>query len=42
MKLRFWQFVMSFAWTVETYAKEFTNWTRQKYSDELFGMGMID
>lgn len=41
MKLVFWSWVMSFAWTIDEYADGFVEWAQQKYWDELHGIGRI-
>lgn len=42
MSLRFWRFVMCFAWTCDEYADGFVTWAEQQYSNEVHGIGRID
>ncbi len=42
MKLTVLRWVMCFAWTCEEYAKAFSEWAQQQYSNEVHGIGAID
>lgn len=42
MKLEFWRLVMSLAFTIDGYADEFLEWSRQKYCNEFHGIGRIE
>ncbi len=42
MKLTILRWIMCLAWTIDEYADGFVEWSQQKYSDELHGIGSID
>lgn len=42
MKLAVLRWIMRFAWMCEDYAKEFSEWAQQKYSNEVHGIGSIE